>query len=451
MYKFMHFSDAHIGHRQYNMKKRRDDMYMSFRTTIKNGIEENIDFAIFAGDLFHHKKVNARALRDAEKGLKQLEKNDIPAVVIQGNHDSKLYKEDLTWLEYLHSKGTIILLQGDFVNDGPIFEKHDYDNPGKYSGFVDIGGIRIFGLQYSGQRTSERLKMIPDEIKRVKKRFGEPNFTIFMGHFGIEGNIPGMSGGIPYNDLVPLEEVVDYVALGHLHKNYNHGDWIFNPGSLEAHNTREARWDLGYYLNKIDDDYNFESNHFLSKRRPFYKIEFSVEGYQNKFELLEAFKNKIDDELVGLKRYQEKSHHKKRGEKRDPVIDLRLKGLLQFDRPAFSIDDLMEIVKDKTSAVKVQPNDSTESIQTKDVLEEIEGGREEIFDEDGQLNRQKLENAVFKMKIEEDSRYRQMKDEVSKVFMSVKNELESNEPPESIAKGLQKRRREIFSGRGDDE
>ncbi len=451
MTNFMHFSDAHIGHRQYNMKLRRDDMYMSFRTAIKDGLEEDIDFAIFSGDLFHHKKVNARALRDAEKGLDIFWKNDVPVVVIQGNHDSKLYKEDLTWLEYLHSKGKVILLEGDFTDEGPVYEEHDFDEPGISSGFVEFDGVRIFGLQYSGQRTGERLDTVTREIEMINDEYGEPDYTIFMGHFGIEGHIPGMSGGISYNKLTQMEDVVDYVALGHLHKNYSHGDWVFNPGSLEAHNTREATWDLGYYIGKVTGENDIDVEHRLSKRRPFYKIEFSVEQYDNKSELLEGFKAKVEEELEGLEKIQEKEHHMKRGERRDPILDLRLKGLLRFSRSILDIEELMDIVREKTDAVKVQPSDATESIETEKVVEEIDGGRDEIFDEEGQLNRKKLENAVFQLKAEQDSRYREKKEEVSEMLMAIKKELLSDEPPESIAENIKKKRRNLFPEGGEKE
>lgn len=451
MTSFMHFSDAHIGHRQYNMKLRRDDMYMSFRTAIKEGLDEDIDFAIFSGDLFHHKKVNARALRDAEKALDIFWKNDVPVVVIQGNHDSKLYKEDLTWLEYLHSKGKVILLEGDFTEDGSIYEEHDFDESGTSSGFVEVDGIRIFGLQYSGQRTSERLDMISDEIERINEEHGEPDRTIFMSHFGIEGHIPGISGGISYNKLGQLEDVVDYVALGHLHKRYSHGDWVFNPGSLEAHDTREATWDLGYYMGDVTGEDDIDVEHRLSKRRPFYRIEFSVEGYDNKEELLAGFKDKVEGELDALRALQEKEHHKKRGEIRVPVVDLRLKGLLQFSRSVLDIKELMDIVKKKTEAVKVQPSDATESIETEKVVEEIDGGRDEIFDEEGQLDRKKLENAVFQMKAEQDSRYRDKKEDVSETLMAIKREILSDESPESIAENIKKRRRELFPSGGEEE
>lgn len=80
--RFIHFSDAHIGHRQYGVKKRRDDMYMSFNSTILDAVDEGVDFGVFSGDLFHNKDVNALALSDAENDLEKFSEEDIPVVAI---------------------------------------------------------------------------------------------------------------------------------------------------------------------------------------------------------------------------------------------------------------------------------------------------------------------------------------------------------------------------------
>lgn len=267
--RFIHFSDAHIGHRQYGVKKRRDDMYMTFRSTILDAIDRDVSFAVFTGDLFHNKDVNARALSDAENGLEEFDKEDIPVVGIQGNHDANLYKEDLNWLEYLHNRERLVLLEGDLTGDGPVLRKHDFDEPGTSSGYVDLDGIRVFGLQYLGHRTAGYLEEVAEAIQRVNEEEGEPDLTVLLGHFGVEGHVPGMAGGISFNTLEPLEDVVDYLGLGHLHKQYSHGEWVFNPGSLEGHDTMEARWKHGYYIvETTGSGFDAEFNH--SKSRPFF-------------------------------------------------------------------------------------------------------------------------------------------------------------------------------------
>ncbi|RKD95644.1 metallophosphoesterase family protein [Halopiger aswanensis] len=448
--RFLHFSDAHIGHRQYNLKKRRDDMNLTYNWVIHQAIEHDVDFTVFGGDLFHNKNVNALALSDAERGLEKLREEDIPVVGIRGNHDAKLYKEDLHWLEYLHTKENLVLLNADLDGDGPVFEEHDPENPGTSSGYIEINGVRIFGLQYLGQQTGRYLETVAEGIRQVNEEKGEPDTTVLLGHFGIEGHIPGMSGGISYNQLEPVEELVDYLGLGHLHKQYSHGDWIFNPGSPEAHNTRQARWDLGYYLVDVEPDGSFEAEHRLSKRRPFYRIDFEVDQYDTPEELEQGFKQKVMDEIPGLQQVQQKDRYTNQGQPRNPVIDLHLEGLLNFNRSQLDIERIREIVEQKTDALHVSLKDATESREAISVIQDLEEGEEEIQNEDGQIDRDKLEHAVFQQLAGQDSRYETDVEGVAETLSSVKNSLLAGDSPESVAETVKERRRELFPETGGD-
>ncbi|KXB06903.1 metallophosphoesterase [candidate division MSBL1 archaeon SCGC-AAA382C18] len=417
-------------------------MYMTYRTTIKEAIDENVDFAIFSGDFFHRKDVDARALKDAEKGLEELGDENIPLVAVEGNHDSSIYKKDLTWLEYLHAKGSLILLEANLLGEGQVFEKHDEENPGASSGFVDIGNVRIFGLQYLGQRTSEYLSTVGEGIQEVNEKFGKPEFTILVGHFGIEGHIPGMVGGVSYNDLADLEEVVDYLALGHLHKNYSHGDWVFNPGSLEAHSVREANWDLGYYLVDIDEE-EPTVDHIYSKRRPYFSIKFQVDSYETPRELRNGLAQEIEDKKPEVENVQKRENFKKKDQKREPIIDFRLRGLLQFNRTQLDVDELKSVIEDTVKPLKVRVNDATESKEVPEILREFEG-EESIRDEEGRIDKERLEHAVFKKLVGKDSRYKENKKEVADFLKSVKMNLQAGESYESIAEEIKQKRRGLF-------
>lgn len=444
---FIHFSDAHIGHRQYGVKKRRDDMYMTFNSAILDAIDEGADFAVFSGDLFHNKNVNARALSDAENGLEKFGREDIPVVAIQGNHDANLYKEDLNWLEYLHSREQLILLEADMQGDGPFFGKHDFDEPGTSSGYVDIDGVRVFGLQYLGQRTEDYLEEVADAIRRVNQEEGEPELTVLLGHFGIEGHIPGMGGGISFNKLEPLEEVVDYLGLGHLHKQYSHGDWVFNPGSLEAHDTREAQWEHGYYIIDVSGN-DFEAEFCDSKRRPFYSIPFPVDEYNTPEEFINGFEQTVDEELPDLKNKQQQERYKAGDSVRQPIIDLHLNGLLQFSRSQLDIDRVREVVEEKTDALYVNLTDATESKETASILQELDEGEEEVRNEDGQIDHGKLESAVFRRLAGQDSRYKEKEEDVAETMTVVKQSVLAEESPESVAETIKNRRRELFPDQG---
>ncbi|MDG6218005.1 MAG: DNA repair exonuclease [Candidatus Thermoplasmatota archaeon] len=442
--KFLHFSDVHLGHRQYNMSLRRSDMYYSFLATIEEGINEYVDAVLLCGDLFHHKNVTAETLSQAEQGLQKFSTQNIPVLFIQGNHDAKLYKEDMTWLEYLHRRKTGILLQADVLESTISFKDYDESHLGSHAGFVDIGNVRIFGLQYSGQRIIERLEQIPSAIEKVNKEYGSADCTILMGHFGVEGHIPGITGGVPEEILHSISQSIDYLALGHLHKRYSENNWVFNPGSLEAHDTREATWDLGYYASEISKEKGIHTTHHYSKRRPFYKIVFSVDRFHSKEELIQGFKRKLSVEQAYLREEQQQSHFQDETGIRQPIIDLRLKGQLHFSRSLLNIEELIELVLEATNAVKVQPSDATESLEAKAILTAIEGGRDVIFDDDGHVNRERLEQAVFTMKTGEDVRYKSEKHHVAKVLLALKSELLAGENIEDVAETLQKKRKEFF-------
>ncbi len=426
------------------MNLRSYDMHYSFLATISEGIKESVDAALLCGDLFHHKNVTAQTLSQAEQGLQRFSKHDIPVLFIQGNHDAKLYKEDMTWLEYLHRRKTGILLQADVLESSISFKKYDMNHPGSHAGFVDIGNVRLFGLQYSGQRTIERLKQIPDAIDRINEKYGLADFTILMGHFGVEGHIPGITGGVPEEMLNSLINSVDYLALGHLHKRYSENNWVFNPGSLEAHDTREATWDLGYYIGEISKENGIHATHHYSKRRPFYKIIFSVDRFHSKEELIQGFKRKLSMGQTCLHDEQQQSHFQDDNGIRQPIIDLRLKGQLHFSRSLLNIDELIQLVQEATNAVKVQPSDATESLEARDILTEMEGGREMIFDETGHVNRDRLEQAIFTMKAGEDDRFKSEKNHVANVLLALKSELLAGENIEDVAETLQKKRKELF-------
>lgn len=446
---FIHFSDAHVGHRQYGVKKRRDDMYMTFRSTILDAVDEGVDFAVFSGDLFHNKDVNARALSDAENGLEEFSEEDIPVVGIQGNHDANLYKEDLNWLEYLHSRERLILLEADLQGEGPVFEKHDFEEPGTSSGYVDIDGVRIFGLQYQGQRTGDYLEEVAEAIRKVNEEEGEPEMTILLGHFGIEDHIPGMAGGISFNQLKPVEEVVDYLGLGHLHKQYSHGEWVFNPGSLEAHDTREAQWDHGYYIvDQNEDGLEFEFNQ--SKRRPFFRIDFVVDDCNTPEEFENQFEQEVDEALPDLRSKQHLDHFLLGDSVREPVIDLHLQGLLQFSRSQLGVNWIRELVEEKTDALYVNISDATESKETADILQELDEGEDEVRNEDGQIDRGRLESAVFRKLAGQDSRFRDKEEEVAETMSVVKGSVLADESPESVAETIKNRRRELFPEMGSD-
>ena len=92
--KLIHFSDTHLGFSDLDVvnadgiNQREVDFYKAFSDVVDTIIEKKPDFAIHTGDLFHRASPSNRAISFAIKELKKLEKENIPFIMIAGNHST---------------------------------------------------------------------------------------------------------------------------------------------------------------------------------------------------------------------------------------------------------------------------------------------------------------------------------------------------------------------------
>ncbi len=70
--KFLHAADIHLGYQQYGSKERFDDFSRAFLHIVEQALEEDVDFVLLAGDLFHKRTVDPLAMRIAIEGLRML-------------------------------------------------------------------------------------------------------------------------------------------------------------------------------------------------------------------------------------------------------------------------------------------------------------------------------------------------------------------------------------------
>ena len=369
-----HIADTHLGHRQYGLKQREDDMVSTTRAAFQEMIEEReTDAILMPGDLFHSRDLRPKILHQIEQELERIP-DEVPVLVSRGNHDENLTPRDVTWLNYLHQRGHIVFLKAELNADPETarFNPYDPDEPGKSAGFYDIdfadvgGPIRVFGLQWRGAKTGQALQQVAKGIKETNELHGDPAATVLLAHFGMEDEVPTLGGTVTHGELRDVKDVVDYLALGHIHKRYDSGGWIYNPGSPEAHNTREGRseWEHGYYSATPDvggseadgDVVGFDVEHHPTKRRPYYRIEFDVTTYESPGDLETAFQEHVRGEQAGMTEYCSQDEFTAQGEPRSPIIDLRFTGTLQFSRGDFRTDELAAWVKDACDALYVQVN-----------------------------------------------------------------------------------------------
>ena len=454
---FNHLADIHLGHRQYGLKQREDDLTNTFKATLQLIMRDDPDAILLPGDLFHSRDLRPKVLEAAEKSLSVVP-DDVPVLVSRGNHDENLTPRDVTWLNYLHRRGHIVLLEADLESDPEVatFEPHDPNDPGEDAGFYDIetdsGTVRVFGLQWRGARTDTALEKVAKGIKKTAGEHGRPDYTVLLAHFGLEDEVPALGGNVTHAELREVREVVDYLALGHIHKRYDASGWIYNPGSPEAHSTSEARddWDHGYYsveLSKGDDEYDgpgslaHDVGHNHSRRRPFYTIEFDVTSHDSAGELETAFVDHLNDEQESLQSYLSREEFLWGSERREPMIDLRFEGTLQFDRGHFRVDELADQAESVCDALYVQTNTSrVTTAEIQELLAELDD--DEVF-VDGRLQTAALEQRVFET-IATESEYGNHADAVATLLGETHRMAQDGESTDDLVDVVSDSRRELF-------
>jgi len=263
MLKFVHMADIHLGYRQYNSEERAIDFAQAFLNAIKFAIDKRVDFILIAGDLFHKKSdIDPLTLAQATKALEKAKNAGIPVVAVEGNHDSTYFKESFSWLDYLARSGLIVNLKPNFEDGRMVIEEWD----GESGAFLDLDGVRIYGMKYYGALTE---KVLEEFSRRIKKN----GFTIFMTHVGVEGYV-NMYGCISSVKLHRLRGKVDYVALGHIHKSFVEKDFLFNPGSLETCDISELEYRRGFFYVEFDGELRYEL--IENRRRPFVLLKYDM-------------------------------------------------------------------------------------------------------------------------------------------------------------------------------
>ncbi len=83
--KYAHFADLHLG--SWRDPKMRDLSTQAFLKGMDECIENNVDFILFAGDLFNTSLPSLDSLKIVTKKLKELKDQNIPVYIIAGSHD----------------------------------------------------------------------------------------------------------------------------------------------------------------------------------------------------------------------------------------------------------------------------------------------------------------------------------------------------------------------------
>ena len=379
---FIHASDLHLGYAQYGLEERFRDYGRAFQKVIKHAIDHKAEFILISGDLFHKRNINAPTYLQAYKVLMELKERSPSTQVyaIEGNHDLAFHQDGKSWLEILNSQGLLRLIRLKEADGMKLMGDH-----------VELENYRIFGVRYIGANTSSSISRIADEIKQIEAQQGK-KYTILMMHFGMEGQVKQSEAGeIPYSSLMPLREVVDYLALGHYHMQYEMDGWIFNPGSIEMISMNEYGLPKGFYHVK-DSGAKLITPVTRSVRR----IKLDISSIETPDKLYSSIKNLLERQPSNLS-------------DNIPIVELLLYGELSFPKSDIDIEKIKKMLEEEfkplSSEVKIEKSNSQYSINESDVRG---------------LSREQIELRVFSEIVKLDARYRDNVDAIVNTMIEVK-------------------------------
>lgn len=340
MPRFLHVSDVHLGYDRYNSKARSLDFFHAFQDALeKYAIEAAVDFVIIAGDLFEHRNIQPATLNQAQICLQMLQEAGIPVLAIEGNHDNLPYGTKTNWLRYLCDWGLLLLLEPEVLAPGQ-WHYQPWCSESRRGGYVDLDcGVRVFGSNWYGASAPAAIVGMSAAIESLPPG---PKKSIFLLHHGLEGQIARYAGALRYPELLPLKAAgIDYLALGHIHKNYTVENWIFNPGSVEANSVEESRYERGVYLvemNPVGISAQLKRDYH---QRPIVRLSLTARGQETLEALWQAAIAEVETAIDTGRLIPAQQ----------PLVELRIQGQVGFDRLELNVRQLQQALHQLSGAL----------------------------------------------------------------------------------------------------
>ena len=224
----LHLADTHLGYSAYRkvteegINQREIDIYDAFTQCIDYAVKTKPDLVLHAGDLFDSVRPTNRAITVALQQILRLSKENIPVIVVSGNHETPKLRET----------GNIFT----------IFEHLDHVYP--------IHNNRYETVSLQTKNETVMIHAIPQ--CQNPKEF-DVNFKKIALDKKIDYNLLVAHGAVAgikefkmneFNELfIPLKNIqqdFDYIALGHYHMYTKLQENAFYSGSTERLSFSEA-------------------------------------------------------------------------------------------------------------------------------------------------------------------------------------------------------------------
>lgn len=424
MTKFLHIADIHLGIRRYRSEERAQDFFYAWKDCIeKYALAEHVSFVLIAGDFFDARKVEPRAMNQAMYCLINLRQAGIPVVVVEGNHDSHEVGSTTSWLRSLSRWGYIKLLEPIYEPDGTV-KLTAWDEQTCTGSYLDIGNVRVFGSLWYGSTVSQSLTNLVDMLR---DHHDSQRFNVMMLHTDVEGHVTHPSPPLPKAKLLELKTCIDYLALGHTHKNFVIDEWAYNPGSLEACSVDEYANERGAYLVEVKGKTHQARLMQDYRQRPVQRVSFDVNGQSNPEELREALFVQLRQELTPYEASTSGSLA--------PVIELALRGQLGFKNALLDLNRIRDEVKKEFRPLLVMVRNQTVPVEYA-----VAAGLSE------HISRNERERRVIEDLISRDTRFREQAGEIAGLIIEAKRLALSEEAPAKISEMITARLAQTSAG-----
>lgn len=396
MAKFLHIADIHLGFDRYDSPERTKDFFLALHDVLgRYALEEQVDFVLIAGDLFEHRNIQPATLNQAQICLRQLKEAGIPVLAIEGNHDNRPFGTRTSWLKYLSEWELLKLLEpGKRAAGEPFYTP--WNENSRSGGYIDLDcGVRILGSNWYGAAAPRAIEQVATAIEDLPTG---PKHQVLMFHHGLEGQIARYSGALRYSDLLPLKEAgVEYLALGHIHKNYSLENWIFNPGSLEANNIEESIYERGAYLVEISEQGIQATLKTDYHQRPNVRLKLTLRGQESQEALIEGAIGVVEDAIAKGTLTPDTA----------PIVELRLEGQVGFNRLDLDVRQLQATLQQYSGALIFLLKYEVEEVAYSSPISEL-------------TNRLQIEETIFTDLLAAHRDYKRRPTELAKALMDLK-------------------------------
>lgn len=293
MINFIHTADIHFGVENYGkidpqtgIHTRLLDFERALNFCIDYTIAQKADFFIFTGDAYKTANPSPTQQKLLMRCLLRLHAQNIPVVIIVGNHDHPL----------TFGKANSLDIFGNLPIDGfHVISKPQIVNLATKSGPVQIVGIpwptrntitisHAQRFKTACEITSHIAELVSQLINHFAQQLDPQIPAVLGGHLTVSSGI--FSGSekraIYGNDPVLLPSQLgippfDYVALGHLHRyqdlNPNNHPAIVYAGSIERVDFGERKEEKGFCHVTIHNKQNTMHQFIKTPTRPFIQID----------------------------------------------------------------------------------------------------------------------------------------------------------------------------------